>query len=263
MERFGHPGLDSGAPAHGAVVMALGHVSRDVRRVSLALDAGSLTFRPGQHVLLSAGGLRPRPYAIASLPDNPLLELHIHRRPTGLGAHAAERMRVGDRAVVWGALGCPFPLEGGAPLLAAADGAALSVVGNAVLAALGANPLRRVTLHAGATLASEVYDARILAWLVTHCPNFSLNLRRSGARRVSVAASIAAARPDLRAATVIIAGTPGMVAGVESLVGIFGAPAAQVAAMPFGPDVAPGRPHGLLARWWGGIARPWIAPAPQ
>jgi len=265
MERLGHPGLDSGAPAHGAVVMAVGHVSRDVRRVCLALNTGALAFRPGQHVLLSAGGLQPRPYAIASLPNDPLLELHIQRRPTGLGAHAAERMRVGDRAVIWGPVGRPFPLENGGPILAAADGAGLSAVGSAVLSVLGADADRRVMLYVGARAASDLYDERLLRWLTERCPNFMLHVCvRDGAaadlyRQMPLGSAIAADRPDLRGATVIAAGAPNMVAGVMSAARMLGARPDRMVPMPFVPHEPYSRPHGFLTRWLGDIARPWIA----
>ncbi len=270
MERYGHPGLDSGAPAHGAVVMALGHVSRDVRRVCLALDTGTLEFRPGQHILLSAGGLTPRPYAIASLPNDPLLELHIQHRPAGMGAHAAERLRVGDRAIVWGPIGTPFPLDGDGPVLAAADGAGLSTVGGAVLAALGANAERRVTLYVGARTASDLYDERLLRWLAERCPRFALNVcvRDGGLpgsyRRTTIQAALAADRHDLRDTVVIAAGAAPTVSAVVSAATALGAPPGRIATMPF----VPSRPEaGRLARWFGeagrvripstGLARAW------
>lgn len=265
MELFGHPGLDSGATGHGATVMALAHASREVRRVCLALDQGTLAFRPGQYVLLSTGGLAPRPYAIASLSNDPLLELHIHYRPGGMGAHAASGLRVGDRAIVWGPLGTPFPLEGDAPIVAVAEGVGLSTVGGAVLAALSASPERSVALYVGARTASELYDEQLLHWLAGRCSRFSLAIcvRDGGVpgshRRMTAAAALAADRRDLRDAVVIAAGSEAMIATVVSVALARGVHPTRIATMPFSPWSAPA-PR-APRRWFGGTWRPPVAPA--
>lgn len=244
--------------------MALGHVSRDVRRVCLALDTGTLEFRPGQHILLSVGGLTPRPYAIASLPNDPLLELHVQHWPTGMGAYAASRLRVGDRAIVWGPTGTPFPLDGDGPVVAVADGAGLSAVGGAVLAALGADAERRVMLYVGARTASDLYDERLLRWLTERCPHFALSVcvREGGVpaasyRRISIPAALAADRHDLRDAVVIAAGAAPILTAVVSAATALGARPGRIATVPFLPNQ---RPAGRLARWFGEAGRVRAAP---
>lgn len=265
MELFGHPGLDSGAPGHGATIMALAHASREVRRVCLALDTGTLAFHPGQYVLLSTGGLPSRPYAIASLSNDPLLELHIQHRPGGMGAHAANGLRVGDRAIVWGPLGTPFPLDGDTPIVAVAEGAGLSGVGGAVLAALSADPDRSVALYVGARTASELYDEQLLHWLAGRCSRFSVKIcvRDGGVagmhRRMAVPAALAADRRNLRDAVVIAAGPGAMVAAVVSIALARGAHPARIATMPFSAW-SPRRIR-QPGHWFGAARRLQSAPA--
>lgn len=119
--------LDDDARVPGRIV-ALDPLGGDVLRVRLAAE-GPFTYRPGQFLTIVRSDGLARSYSIASLPEEPWLELHVRLLAHGrMSGWLREDARVGDQVALVGPSGDCFYVAGRPeqPLLLAGTGTGLS-----------------------------------------------------------------------------------------------------------------------------------------
>jgi NAD(P)H-flavin reductase/ferredoxin len=141
-------------------IVAQTRLAPTITRLEVELDQG-LPFRPGQHALLSLGGLPgvARSYSFAAPPRAaPVVAFHVRHVPGGaFSGHVAARDRVGETVIVDGPLG-DFTLRAGdAPLLFVTTGTGLAPVLAMLEAAAAAGDRRPVTLLHGARTREDLH----------------------------------------------------------------------------------------------------------
>lgn len=121
-------------PVLSARITTLDNRTGGVRIVTLT-PLSPFAYEAGQYVRLHIAGFEPRPYSIANAPRRDgTLSFHIRNTQTGISAHMAENLEVGDDVMIEGpygtlsaapAKGRPVTMVGGgtgiAPLLALAE----------------------------------------------------------------------------------------------------------------------------------------------
>lgn len=141
-------------------IVAQARLSPTITRLEVELDQG-LPFRPGQHALLSLGGLPgvARSYSFAAPPRAaPVVEFHVRHVPGGaFSGHLAARDRVGESVIVDGPLGDFTLRDGAAPLLFVTTGTGLAPVLAMLEAAAEAGDRRAVTLLHGARTHEDLH----------------------------------------------------------------------------------------------------------
>lgn len=136
----------------------------EIRIVRLAPAGGSrFCFRAGQYAVLAFGEHRPRPFSMASRPDDGLLEFHVrHGKAVGQGAsaHAAALLRRGDGVWVEGPFGEAFLREQHAgPIIGIAGGTGVAPLLSIAATALTRQRDRPIHLYVGARDEAELYVA--------------------------------------------------------------------------------------------------------
>ncbi|MFT3717481.1 2Fe-2S iron-sulfur cluster-binding protein [Pseudorhodoferax sp.] len=146
-----------------ARVAAIEPLARDVRRLLLR-PAKPLAFSPGQYAQLTFAPGLSRPYSMASLPGQELLEFHVQLMPRGrTSAHIAGRLRVGDAVRVSGPLGAAYlrPRHAG-PLLCVAGGTGLAPILCVIRGAVAAGMRNPIHLYVGVRSPGDLYG---LDWI--------------------------------------------------------------------------------------------------
>jgi len=150
--------LDDDARMPGTIV-GLDPLSADVLRVRLTVD-GPFGYRPGQFLTVVRSDGLARSYSIASLPDEPWLELHVRLLPHGrMSGWLRDHARVGERVAVLGPSGDCFYVPGRPeqPLLLAGTGTGLSPLYGILRDALRHGHTGPMHLVHGALRASGLY----------------------------------------------------------------------------------------------------------
>jgi len=140
---------------HGRIVAAE-NIAADTRVISVELEnKARLNFLPGQYAHLSVAGFEPRPFSIASSPQEVLLEFHIKSAGRGLSAHIVEHLKPGDAITVEGPFGESHWRETGRPLLLLAGGLGIAPAKSIIDSCLGDHP--PLTLYWGVRDAEHLY----------------------------------------------------------------------------------------------------------
>lgn len=147
-----------------ATVQAVERLTHDVRRLLLN-PAKPIDFSPGQYAQLQFTPQHVRPYSMAGLPDDGLLEFHVRVVPGGrVSNYVANNLRPGDVVRVSGPLGTAYlrrKHEG--PMLCVAGGTGLAPV-LSILRGVVAHGMRNpVHLYFGARSPRDLYG---LDWLI-------------------------------------------------------------------------------------------------
>ncbi len=162
-------------PIHQARVVEVENLSPRVLRVGLSVPEG-FRFSGGQFVQLvrPVDGLM-RPYSIASLPGDPLLELHVALQAEGRMSQWLAHAR-GECVELRGPLGeCCYPDgDGGRPLLLAGTGTGLAPLHAVLRSALQAGHAGPIRLFHGAAEQRELYLWEALAALAARHPNLRI-----------------------------------------------------------------------------------------
>lgn len=141
-------------------VEALQDVTAEVRIVRLAIvGGGAFRFAPGQYAMVAFGAQNPRPFSIASMPDQDHLEFHVrHASGGGASAYVARQLRRGDSVWVEGPFGDAWlrPDHRG-PIVAIAGGTGLAPMKSIVGSALAARRRAEVHLYFGARDEGGIY----------------------------------------------------------------------------------------------------------
>ena len=146
-----------------ATVVAIEPLAVDIRRLLLKV-AKPIAFSPGQYVQLGFTPTHVRPYSMANLPGEQLLEFHIQLMPQGrVSGYIAGQLKVGDKVKVSGPLGAAhLRQQHTGPMLCVAGGTGLASVLSVVRGAVAAGMRNPIHLYFGLRSPRELYG---LAWL--------------------------------------------------------------------------------------------------
>lgn len=201
-----------------AKVVAIEPLAADVRRLLLK-PVKPIAFSPGQYAHVAFTPEHARPYSMAGLPGEELLEFHVQLMPQGrVSGYIAGQLKVGDVVKVSGPLGAAYLRQQHAgPILCVAGGTGLAPILSVVRGAIAAGMRNPVHLYFGLRSPRELYG---LAWLEelrrTH-PALKVHVvMASGAdpatqRRGLVTQVIAEDHASLRGWRAYLCGSPPMV----------------------------------------------------
>jgi CDP-4-dehydro-6-deoxyglucose reductase/ferredoxin-NAD(P)+ reductase (naphthalene dioxygenase ferredoxin-specific) len=187
-------------------------------RVQLA-DGLPFRFKAGQYARLTLGERLPRPYSIASTPEDDALEFHIRHSPETRGAaeYAMNHLAEGDRIGIDGPYGSAWLRKAHkGPILAIAGGTGLSAAYSIVLTALRRGVAQPILLYAGIRRNNDHYLKDPLNALALVYPNFKIAVSVSDEapdeafRAGTVTAVVRTDFTDLRGFHVYAAGPPAM-----------------------------------------------------
>ncbi|KQP49179.1 2Fe-2S iron-sulfur cluster-binding protein [Pseudorhodoferax sp. Leaf274] len=146
-----------------AKVVALDPMAAGIRRLLLR-PARPMEFSPGQYAQLAFTPAHARPYSMAGLPGDELLEFHVQLVPKGrVSDHIAGQLRVGDTVKVSGPLGAAYlRKQHTGPILCVAGATGLAPVLSVVRGAVASGMRNPIDLYFGLRSPRELYG---LAWL--------------------------------------------------------------------------------------------------
>ncbi len=191
-------------PQVRATVARIDRPAADVVRIALA-PGEAFAYRAGQFVHVARADGLTRAYSLASVPGDPLLELHVKRAPGGaMSGYLCEALAPGDVLTLRGPAGsCCY--EGGRPaqpLLLAGTGTGLAPLLGIARDALARGHAGPITLLHGALTAAGLYADEALRDLAARHPTFRYapsvldagpDDPRAGAIRAHVARALQAA----------------------------------------------------------------------
>lgn len=249
------------APAEVATTIVAVHpVTPSVLRLVVAVPpAVRFRYEAGMDMeFLLPGIAAPRPYSIASAPDDDggppagQMTFYIARHDNGLAsAWLHEHTRLGETLTLRGPYGdFGFPRDYEGPVLALAGGTGLAPVLAAVAHALAQGFAHPVRLVFSVRSRQEIFALEDLTRLAHRHENFgwSITLTRDASapapwRQGRIPALLAHDKPDLSSAAILIAGGPGFVDACGAAVRNLGVAAERIVLDSF-------------------VARPTAAPAP-
>jgi ferredoxin-NAD(P)+ reductase (naphthalene dioxygenase ferredoxin-specific) len=215
----------------------------DVRVVRFRTNR-PLSFSPGQFATVQFGPGLDRPYSMASVEGDDLLEFHIRIVPGGaVSRHVAHTLRQGDTARISGPLGTSYlRRRHDGPIICVGGGTGLAPVLSIVRATLEAGGRAPVHLYFGVRSEADLYGGEILAGLQQRYPNLHVRIvvasgpAHDGHRAGLVPDAIAADWPGhdaLRHFRGYVCGSPPMVEAVTAALVAQGLDAARIYADAF------------------------------
>ncbi len=205
-----------------AEVVSLERLTPEVVRLRLSVPEG-FQYHPGQFLNLFHAD-QTRSYSLASLPNEPFLELHIRRVPGGLFSRwIFQRLTEGNRVEIGPAQGECFYTEGlpEQPILMIGTGTGLAPLYGILRDALTHGHEGDIRLYHGSSTPEGLYLQEELERLSSEHSNFSyvpclsrgpaIEGVRSG-RAVEIAL---AEHPDLKGWRVFLCGNPDMVKSAQ------------------------------------------------
>jgi ferredoxin-NAD(P)+ reductase (naphthalene dioxygenase ferredoxin-specific) len=141
-----------------ATVEAVDDLTHDIKRLRLK-PAKPLAFSPGQYAQLQFTPAHARPYSMAGLSDDGLLEFHVRLVPGGrVTGYIASELKPGDAVRVSGPMGSAYlrrKHEG--PMLCVAGGTGLAPILSIVRGAIAAGMSNEIHLYFGVRSDRDVY----------------------------------------------------------------------------------------------------------
>lgn len=201
-----------------ATVVAIEPQAQDIRKLVLR-PAKAMDFSPGQYAQITWQDGCSRPYSMAGLPGDTMLEFHVRLIPGGAATHIIEQhLKVGDSVKVSGPLGASYlrPKHTG-PMLCVAGGTGLAPILSVVRGAIAAGMKNRIQLYFGLRSQRELYGLGWLAELQRQHPALAVHVVvSSGAdpasqRRGLVTQAIEQDHQSLKGWRAYIFGSPPMV----------------------------------------------------
>ncbi len=149
-----------------ATVVSVDELTHDIRRIRLKA-AKPLDFSPGQYAQLQFTPAHIRPYSMAGLPGDDLLEFHVRLVPDGrVTGFIATQLRAGDAVRVSGPMGAAYlRRKHTGPMLCVAGGTGLAPILSIIRGALEAGMDNPVHLYFGVRSDRDVYGLDALAEL--------------------------------------------------------------------------------------------------
>jgi len=210
-------------------VVALDRLTHDVTCVKLQPDdGGRFVFRAGQYAKVAFPGQITRAYSLASLPDEPTIDLHIRQSRDGsTSKFVGEELRIGERCTIEGPMGENYLRDDcDGPIIGIAGGSGLAPVRSIVETALRRGLRQPVSLYFGVREERDLYMETHFDALARTYANFRfvpvLSEARGGtARRTGfVHEAVLVDFPDLSGFTAYLAGPPVMIlAARDALLG--------------------------------------------
>lgn len=159
----------------GTVVSIDAPVS-DVRVVRMSLNR-PLSFSPGQYATVQFAPGRERPYSMAGVDTDTLIEFHIRIVPGGaVSEHVAKVLKCGDTARISGPLGTSYlRRQHDGPVICVAGGTGLAPVLSIVRAILEGGDRRPVHVYFGVRSEADVYGSGTLAELSQRFSNLKVH----------------------------------------------------------------------------------------
>ena len=201
-----------------ATVVGIEPLATDIRRLLLK-PAKPIAFSPGQYAQIAFTPAHARPYSMAGLPGDELLEFHIQLVPKGrVSGYIAGQLKVGDAVKVSGPLGAAYlRQQHTGPVLCVAGSTGLAPVLSVVRGAVAAGMRNPIHLYFGVRSPRELYGLGWLGQLQHVHPALQVHVVvASGAdpatqRRGLVTQAIAQDHASLRGWHAYLAGSPPMV----------------------------------------------------
>jgi len=207
-----------------ATVVANEALTHDVRRLLLK-PAKPLSFSPGQYAHLQFTPEHIRPYSMAGLMADELLEFHVRLVPDGrVTGYIAHTLKAGDTVRVSGPLGTAYlRRQHHEPMLCVAGGTGLAPILSIVRGALAAGMDNPIHLYFGVRSAADVYGLDWLQHLQREHPSLTVypvlaSGANGGHRTGLVTDAIAADLGHLAGWRAYLCGSPPMVEAVTQLV---------------------------------------------
>jgi len=146
-----------------ATVVELDAPTHDVRIVRLKPNR-KLSFSAGQYATLRFGNGLARPYSMANVADDELMEFHVRVVPGGLvSGYVAHQLEPGDAVQVSGPLGTAYlRRKHTGPMLCVAGGTGLAPILSIVGSALAAGMTNDIHLYFGVRTPGDVYGLHTL-----------------------------------------------------------------------------------------------------
>jgi len=159
-----------------AKVESLDALTHDILRVRLR-SPKPLDFSPGQYATLQFTPEHIRPYSMAGIAGDELLEFHVRLVPGGrVSGYVRDTLRPGDAVRVSGPLGTAY-LRGRheGPMLCVAGGTGLAPVMSIVRGSLAAGMTNDIHVYVGARSPQDVYGLDVLRTLADEYPNLHVH----------------------------------------------------------------------------------------
>jgi ferredoxin-NAD(P)+ reductase (naphthalene dioxygenase ferredoxin-specific) len=201
-----------------ATVVSIRAETHDVRSIRLKL-AKPLEFSPGQYVTLQFTPDHIRPYSMAGIADDEMLEFHVRLVPGGrVSCYVFETLKVGDAVRVSGPLGTSYlRRRHTGPMLCVAGGTGLAPVLSIVRGALAARMQNRIELYFGVRTVADLYNADCLTAFAAAAPQLKVHFviangeTPPGTRRGLVTDAVERDFPSLEGFRAYLCGSPAMV----------------------------------------------------
>lgn len=224
-------------------VTAIEQATHDIRRVHVK-PSKPLAFSPGQYATVQFTPDHIRPYSMAGLPGDPLLEFQIRRVPGGrVTEHVFQHLEVGATLRISGPLGTAYlRRKHTGPMLCVGGGTGLAPVLSITRGALAAGMTQPIHLYFGVRSMDDLYDAERLQALAHAHPNLQVHIVVAtgpvapGLRAGLVTDAIAQDLPDLAGWRAYLCGAPAMVEALDLLVTRAGMARSHVHADAFYPS---------------------------
>ena len=233
---------------YGYRVVSAAPITPAIRELWLAPCDGTLSYQPGQYVLLSdtAHRLPPRSYSLANAPRaDGRVSLLVTRFPGGpTSGWVHDVLHRGDEVALAGPYGSFVPGDDrDCPVLLLAAGSGLAPIRALAEALLADDPARKVTLFFSARTAADAIDqARFEDWARAYSAfRYLLTLTRDPAapRHRHIPDLLADTLDSLRGWEVFTAGPSGFVTGCAAAARALGAAATAVHTEEFFSDPQP------------------------
>ncbi|GAB3130441.1 2Fe-2S iron-sulfur cluster-binding protein [Novispirillum itersonii] len=223
-----------------ATVTEIRQETHDIRTILLK-PSKPLSHAPGQYATLQFTPDHIRPYSMAGIEGDALLEFQIRLVPGGrVSPYVFETLAVGDAVRVSGPLGASYlRRRHDGPMLCIAGGTGLAPVLSIVRGALAAGMTNPVHLYFGVRTAHDVYALDRLNALAAAHPQITVHTviahgeAGPGQRSGLVTAAVEQDFADLTGFRAYLCGAPAMVEAATMVVKRRGIPAAHIYADAF------------------------------
>lgn len=160
-----------------AKVAAIEDLAHDIKGIRLKA-AKPLEFSPGQYATLQFTPDHIRPYSMAGLAQDDMLEFHVRVVPEGrVSGYVANELKVGDAVRVSGPLGTAYlRVKHQGPILCVAGGTGLAPVLSIVRGALQQGMQNPIHVYFGVRSPADIYKADVLEALARQYSNLTVHI---------------------------------------------------------------------------------------
>lgn len=157
-------------------VILIQQETHDIKKILLKTNK-NLEFSPGQYATLQFTPEHIRPYSMAGIQGDNVLEFYIRRIPGGhVSSYVFETLKIGDQVRVSGPLGTSYlrrKHEG--PMLCICGGSGLAPVLSIIRGALEAGMKNDIYVYFGVRTEQDIYGLEILNDLKKSCPKLKIH----------------------------------------------------------------------------------------